>query len=48
MKWQCRSITYNHKKGRMMCEWANEDAFLAWLAVKELEKSIELVISQVE
>ena len=47
-KWQRGSITYNREKGRMAREWANEDAFLAWLAAEESEKSIELVVSQIE
>ena len=42
------SITYNREKGGMTREWADADAFLTWLAAEELEKSIELIVSQVE
>ncbi len=48
MTWQHGSITYDRKKAGMMQEWANKDKFLAWLAAKESEKAIELIVSQVE
>src|SRR5882762_7927041 len=32
----------------MSWEWANEDAFWAWLAAEEWKHAIELVVSQVE
>ena len=31
-----------------MREWADADVFLTWLAAEELEKCIELIVSQVE
>jgi hypothetical protein len=31
----------------MNLEWANEDAFLAWRAAEESEKTIELIVSKV-
>ncbi|KAI9437107.1 hypothetical protein BJY52DRAFT_1196649 [Lactarius psammicola] len=37
------SITYDHKRGEMTLEWANEDEFLVWLAAKEHEKTIKLI-----
>ena len=45
---KCGSITYDREKGGMMREWADADAFLTWLAAEELEKAIELIVSQVE
>ena len=42
------SITYDREKGGMTREWADADAFLTWLAAEEMEKSIELIVSQVE
>jgi hypothetical protein len=32
----------------MTWEWADTDTFLTWLATEEMEKSIELIVSQVE
>ena len=43
-----RSFTYNHEKGGMTHEWADADMFLTWLTAKELEKAMELIVSQVE
>src|SRR6266404_9875346 len=34
------SITYNHTKGGMTCEWDNDAAFLAWHATEECEKGM--------
>jgi hypothetical protein len=45
---ECGSITYDCEKGGMTWEWADANIFLTWLANKELEKSIELIVSQVE
>ena len=45
---ECRSFTYDHEKGGMTREWADADAFLAWLATEETEKSVELILSEVE
>src|SRR6266404_7951442 len=45
---RCRSITYDQDKKGMSWEWANEDAFWAWLAAEEWKHAIELVVSQVE
>src|SRR6267378_169150 len=45
---QCGSITYDQDKKGMSWEWANEDAFWAWLAAEEWKHAIELVVSQVE
>ena len=41
-------MTYDHEKGGMTLEWANEGEFLAWLAAEESEKTIELVVSKIE
>ena len=46
-RWPRGSITYDREKGGMTREWANEDDFLAWLAAKESEKHIELIVSKV-
>ena len=45
---KCGSFTYNHEKGGMTCEWADANAFLTWLTAEELEKAMELIVSQVE
>ena len=41
------SILNDQKCGKMMREWSNEESFLAWLATKELEHSIELIVSNI-
>ena len=41
------SFTYDREKGGMTWEWVDANAFLAWLATEENEKSIELVVSKV-
>src|SRR6266702_671049 len=43
-----RSITYDCQKGEMPLEWVNEDVFLAWLAAKECENAIKLIVSCTE
>ena len=43
-----RSFIYDREKGGMTQEWADADAFLAWLATEETEKSVELILSEVE
>ena len=40
-----RSITHDRKQGKMPSKWKNEEDFRAWLAAKESDKGIELVIS---
>ena len=42
------SITHDLEKGGMTREWADADAFLAWLATEETDKAIELILSEVE
>ena len=42
------SVAYDHGKGGMTLEWATEEEFWAWLAAKELVKTIELIVSQIE
>ena len=42
------SFTYDREKGGMTREWADANAFLAWLATEETEKSVELILSKVE
>ena len=42
------SMAYDREKGGMMLEWANEEEFLAWLAAEESEKTIGLIVSQIE
>jgi len=39
------SITYDHQKGVMPLEWANEDEFSAWLIAEETEKTIKFILS---
>ena len=41
------SILHDQKRGKMMQEWSNEESFLVWLATKELEHSIELIVSNI-
>ena len=41
----CGSITHDQKHGNMPLEWSNEEDFHAWLAAKESEHGIELVVS---
>ena len=54
-KWKVRhaeakhgSITHDCEKGGMTHEWADADAFAAWLVTKEANKAIELILSKVE
>ena len=42
------SITHDLEKGGMTWEWADANAFLAWLATEETDKAIELILSEVE
>ncbi len=42
------SMAYDCEKGGMTLEWANEEEFLAWLAAKESEKTIGLIVSPIE
>ena len=42
------SITYDREKRGMTREWADHDAFSAWLAAEQSEKSIELIVSQTD
>ena len=42
------SITHDLEKGGMMREWADADAFLAWLATEKTNKAIKLILSEVE
>ncbi len=46
MQWG--SMAYDHEKGGMTLEWANEEEFLAWLAAEESEETIGLIVSQIE
>ena len=41
------SMMYDRKKGRMTKEWANEEDLQAWLAAKESDNSIELIVSYI-
>ena len=41
----CRSITHDHKHGNMPLEWRDEEHFRTWLAAKESDKGIELIVS---
>ena len=41
------SMTYDHEKGGMTKEWANEEDLQAWLAAEELDNSIELIVSYI-
>ena len=41
------SILHDRKRGKMTREWSNEESFLAWLATKELEHSIKLIVSNI-
>ena len=43
-----RSFAYDRQKGGMTREWADINRFLTWLATKEAEKSIQLIVSQVK
>ena len=45
---ECESFAYDQEKGGMTREWADIDAFLTWLAIKEAKKSIQLIVSQVK
>lgn len=40
------SFAYDREKGGMTLQWENKDAFLAWVASEESNKTIELVVSQ--
>ena len=42
------SMAYDREKGGMSLEWADEEDFRAWLAAEELEKAIELIVSQIK
>ena len=41
-------MAYDREKGGMSLEWANKEDFWAWLAAEELEKAIELIVSQIK
>ncbi len=42
------SIMYDHEKGEMSLDWANEDEFLVWLAAKEHKNTIKFILSHTE
>lgn len=42
------SLAYDHKKWGHTLEWLNEEEFWIWLATEELEKTIQLVVSQIK
>jgi len=42
------SITYDRTKGGMTCEWDNNTTFLAWHAMEERKKGIELIASELK
>ena len=45
---ECGSITYDREKGGLTREWADDNAFFTWLTAEQDEKSIQLIVSQVE
>ena len=39
------SLAYDHEKGGMTLEWANDEKFQEWLAAEESDNAIELIVS---